>query len=253
MTARLEHSDGVARITIARPDVRNAFDAALIARLIELTGQVDAQARALVLQSEGPVFCAGADLHWMKEMARAPRERNAVDAQALAGLYAALDDLPMPVLARVQGAAIGGGAGLVAACDIVIASHEAWFQFAEVRVGIIPSVVSPYVVRKLGYAFALAAFTTGERFDARRAYDAGMVHRLVDAAELDAAVEETLREIRKGSPQAVRAAKRIVRQVVGHAPAEVRDLTIRTIAEIRATPEAQEGFNAFLERRPARW
>ncbi len=254
MTARLEQDTGaIARITIARPEVRNAFDAATIAKLIELVRSVDPNARAVVLQSEGPVFCAGADLNWMKEMAEAARDRNSTDAQALAGLFASLDGLPMPLLARVQGPAIGGGAGLVAVCDIAIASREAWFQFAEVRVGIIPSVVSPYVVRKVGPAFATAAFTSGERFDARRAYEAGLVHRVVEPAALESAVAQTLAEIREGSPQAVRAAKRIVRQVTGHSPADVRELTIRTIADIRATPEAQEGFRAFLERRAPKW
>ncbi|OLC52292.1 MAG: hypothetical protein AUH85_17505 [Chloroflexi bacterium 13_1_40CM_4_68_4] len=254
MTARLEHdAAGVARITIARPEVSNAFDAATISKLIELTRSVDPNARAVVLQSVGPTFSAGADLNWMKEMAAAPRDHNTIDAQALAGLYASLDGLPMPLIARVQGAAIGGGAGLVAVCDIAIASTEAWFQFAEVRVGIIPSVVSPYVVRKVGPAFATAAFVTGERFDVRRAYDAGLVHRVTEADALDAAVDETLAEIRKGSPAAIRAAKRIIRQVLGHPAAEVRELTIRTIADMRATPEAQEGFRAFLERRSPRW
>lgn len=254
MTARLDQdAGGIARITIARPDVRNAFDGVLISRLIELVGKVTPETRAVVLQSEGPVFCAGADLNWMRAIATESREVNTEDAQALAGLFATLDGLPMPLVARVQGAAIGGGAGLVAVCDLAIVSSEAWFQFAEVRVGIVPSVVSPYVVRKVGPAFATAAFVTGERFDAKRAFEAGLVHAVVEPARLDAAIEETLAAIRSGSPNAVRAAKRLVRQVAGHPPAEVRELTIRTIADIRATREAQEGFRAFLDRRPPRW
>ena len=254
MTARLEHdAGGIARITIARPEVRNAFDAALIARLIELINSVDRAARAVVLQSEGPVFCAGADVNWMRAIAAESREVNVEDAQALAGLFATLDGLPMPLLVKVQGAAIGGGAGLAAVGDIVIASTEAWFQFAEVRVGIIPSVVSPYVVRKVGASFATAAFVAAERFDATRAYEAGLVHRVARPEALEATVDETLAEIRKGSPAAIRAAKRLVRQVSGHTPQEARELTIRTIADIRATPEAQEGFRAFLERRAPKW
>ena len=254
MTARLEHdAGGIARITIARPEVRNAFDAALIARLVELAHGVEPTARAVVLQSEGAVFCAGADVNWMRAIAAESREVNVEDAQALAGLFATLDGLPMPLVVKVQGPAIGGGAGLVAVGDIVVASTDAWFQFAEVRVGIIPSVVSPYVIRKVGTAFAAAMFMSGERFDARRAYEAGLVQRVARPDELEGMVDETLAEIRKGSPAAVRAAKRLVRQVAGHTPQEVRELTIRTIADVRATPEAQEGFRAFLERRAPRW
>ncbi len=254
MTARLEHdAGGIARLTIARPEVRNAFDAALIAKLIELVGKISPDTRAVVLQSEGPTFCAGADLNWMRAIATESRDVNVSDAQALAGLFSTLDGIPMPLLARVQGPAIGGGAGLVAVCDIAIASREAWFQFAEVRVGIVPSVVSPYVLRKVGPAFATAAFVTGERFDAQRAYEAGLVHRVVPADQLEAAVDETLASIRDASPAAVRAAKRLVRQVAGQTPAEARELTIRTIADIRATPAAQEGLRAFLEGRSPRW
>jgi methylglutaconyl-CoA hydratase len=254
VTARLEHdAGGIARITIARPEVRNAFDAALIARLVELANAVTPTARAVVLQSDGPVFSAGADLNWMRAVASESREVNVEDAQALAGLFATLDGLPMPLLVKVQGAAIGGGAGLVALGDIVIASTEAWFQFAEVRVGIVPAVVSPYVVRKVGASFAIGAFVTGERFDARRAHEAGLVDVVTPPEELETAVDERLAQIRKGSPAAVRAAKRLVRQVAGHAPPDVRELTIRTIADIRATPEAQEGFRAFLERRAPKW
>jgi methylglutaconyl-CoA hydratase len=253
MTARLEQDAGTARITIARPEVRNAFDAALIARLVELTQELAPDTRAVVLQSEGHVFSAGADLNWMRAIATESHEVNVADAQALAGLFAALDGLPMPLLGRVQGAAIGGGAGLAAVCDIVIASTEAYFQFAEVRVGILPSVVSPYVVRKVGPAFATAAFVTGERVDAQRAYEVGLVHRVVHPGALDRAIEDTVAQIREGSPAAVRAAKRLVRQVVGRTPQEVRELTMRTIADIRATEEAREGFRAFLEKRPPRW
>jgi methylglutaconyl-CoA hydratase len=254
VTARLEHdAGGIARITIARPEVRNAFDAALIARLVDLVHGVAPNARAVVLQSEGPVFCAGADVNWMRAVAAESREVNVEDAQALAGLFATLDGLPMPLVVKVQGPAIGGGAGLVAVGDIVIASTDAWFQFAEVRVGIIPSVVSPYVLRKLGPSFTTAAFITAERFDAARAYEAGLVHRVTRPDELEGAVDDTLAEIRKGSPAAIRAAKRLVRQVAGHTPQEVRELTIRTIADIRATREAQEGFHAFVERRAPKW
>ncbi|HKW78933.1 MAG TPA: enoyl-CoA hydratase-related protein [Candidatus Limnocylindria bacterium] len=254
VTARLEHdAGGIARLTIARPEMRNAFDGALIARLVELARAVEPTARAVVLQSEGPVFCSGADVNWMRAVATESREVNVEDAQALAGLFATLDGLPMPLIVKVQGPAIGGGVGLVAVGDIVIASTDAWFQFAEVRVGIVPSVVSPYVIRRVGSAFATAAFVTAERIDTTRAHAAGLVDRVARPDELEETVDRTLAEIRKGSPAAIRAAKRLVRQVSGHTPQDARELTIRTIADIRATPEAQEGLRAFLERRAPKW
>src|SRR5437867_165846 len=200
MTAHLDRSDGVAWITIDRPDVRNAFDAALIAKLIELLNSVGSETRAVVLQSEGPVFCGGADVNWMRAIGAGSRQANVEDAQELAGLFAQLDGIPVPLIARVQGPALGGGVGLVAVADIAIASRAAWFQFAEVRVGIVPAVVSPYVVRKVGPAFATAAFVSAEKFDADRAFAAGLVHRVVEPSSLDAVVAETLADIRKGSP-----------------------------------------------------
>lgn len=252
--ARLDHdAGGIARITIARIDRRNAFDSGLVALLTELVRTVEPDARAVVLQSEGTVFCAGADLRSMLEMADAPREENLADANALAELFAALDALSMPLLARVQGPAIGGGVGLVAVCDIAIASTEAYFAFGEVRVGIVPGVVAPYVVRKVGPAFATAAFVTGERFDAHRAYEVGLVHRVVEPKAIEIAVDETLAAIHGAEPSAVRAAKRLVRQVTGRSPAEVRDLTVRAIADIRATDRAREGMKAFMQRKPPSW
>lgn len=244
---------GIVRLTIARPEVRNAFDERVIAELAAAARDVPETARAVVLQSDGDVFCAGADLEWMKRMGTASYDQNVADARALAEMYAALDALPMPLVCRVQGAAIGGGAGLVAVTDLAIASSRAIFAFGEVRVGIVPSVVSPYVVRKIGPAHSTALFVTGERFDARRAYEVGLVQRVVEPQDLDAAVENTIGAILASAPDAVLTAKRLVREVLGRTPADARDLTIETIATIRATPDAREGFIAFLERRRARW
>ncbi len=244
---------GIVRLTIARPEVRNAFDERVIAELAAAARDVPETARAVVLQSDGDVFCAGADLEWMKRMGTASYDQNVADARALAEMYAALDALPMPLVCRVQGAAIGGGAGLVAVTDLAIASARAVFAFGEVRVGIVPSVVSPYVVRKIGPAHATALFVTGERFDARRAYEVGLVQRVVEPQDLDAAVEDTIGAILASAPDAVLTAKRLVREILGRTPADARDLTIETIAKIRATPDAREGFIAFLERRRARW
>lgn len=252
--ARLAVDDRrVARITIARPERKNAFDVALIAALTERIRAVPVDARCVVLASEGDAFCAGADLDWMRGMAGYSLEEDRADSAALAGMFAALDDLPMPLLARVQGAAIGGGAGLVAIADIAVASDDATFAFTEVRLGIIPAVISPYVVRKVGPAFATAAFTTGIRFDAHRAFEVGLVESVVHGHQLDEQIEAFVAAILAGGPEAVRAAKRLVREVTGRAPADVRDLTVERIAAIRVGTEGQEGMRAFLEHRLPPW
>lgn len=251
---RLEVDDrGITWITLARPDVRNAFDADLIAQLSRLLGKIDLASRAVVLRSEGDAFCAGADLKWMRGMADFSLEENVADSRALAQLFRALDELPMPLVARVQGAAMGGGCGLVAVADIAVASTEALFAFTEVRLGILPAVVSPYVVRKIGFAHATALFTTGIRFDARRAYEVGLVEAIEEPAKLDAKIAFYLDSIVAGGPHAVNAAKRLVREVAGRPVAEVRDKTVERIAGIRVSDEGQEGMRSFLERRKPKW
>jgi methylglutaconyl-CoA hydratase len=244
---------GIARITIARPDRKNAFDAAVIGELTAAVERVDRSARAVVLQSEGDTFCAGADVEWMRGMADYSLEQNIADSKALAGMFRALYDLEMPLVARVQGAAIGGGAGLVAVADIAVASTEASFAFTEARLGILPAVVSPYVVRKIGPARATALFVTGSRIDAKRAYEIGLVERLVEPSDLDAAVGRVLDAILSGGPKALNAAKRLVREVEGRPIDEIGELTVKRIAETRVSHEGQEGLRAFLERRDPRW
>jgi len=243
----------VARITIARPERKNAFNAELIAQLVKAVDDVPGDARCVVLASEGDTFCAGADLAWMRSVADYTREENLADSTSLAGLYAKLDDLPMPIVMRIQGAAIGGGAGLVAMADIAVASEGATFAFTEVRLGILPAVVSPYVVRKVGASFATAAFTSGIRFDSHRAFETGLIHSVVDEGQLDPEVGRFVDAIIAGGPEAVNAAKRLVREVIDRAPAEVRDLTIRRIADARVSAEGQDGMRAFLEKRAPRW
>jgi methylglutaconyl-CoA hydratase len=251
---RLELDDrGITWITLARPDVRNAFDADLIAQLTAVLGRIDLASRAIVLRSEGDAFCAGADLNWMRGMADFSLEENVADSRKLAQMFRALDELPMPLLARVQGAAIGGGCGLVAVADIAVASTEAVFAFTEVRLGILPAVVSPYVVRKIGYAHATALFTTGIRFDARRAYEVGLVEAVAEPDKLDAKVTFYLDAIVAGGPHAVNAAKRLVREVAGRPVADVREQTVERIAGIRVSDEGQEGMRSFLERRTPKW
>ena len=243
----------VARITLARPDVKNAFNAELIAQLSAAVNAVPTDARCVILASEGDTFCAGADLAWMRSMADYTVEENRADSRALADLFAKLDALPMPIVARIQGAAIGGGAGLVAVADIGVAAEEAAFAFTEVRLGILPAVISPYVVRKVGLSFATAAFTTGIRFDSHRAFDTGLIHSVVDAGQLDPEVDRFVDAIVSGGPHAVNAAKRLVRDVAGLEPAEVRDLTIQRIADARVSAEGQDGMRAFLEKRAPSW
>jgi methylglutaconyl-CoA hydratase len=244
---------GVTRISIARPERRNAFDAQLIAELTAAASAVDPAARAVVLASEGEVFCAGADLTWMKSTVDRTLEENIADSRAMSEMFRALDDLPMPLIVRVQGAALGGGAGLVAVADIAIASTAASFGFTEVRVGIMPSVVSPYVIRRIGAGHAAALFLSGIRFDAARALAVGLVDELGTPEELDDKVASYVDAVVAGAPGALRATKRLVRDVAGHAPREMREETIRRIAELRVSDEGQEGMRAFLERRKARW
>lgn len=244
---------GVAWVTLARPERRNAFDADLIAALVAALGRIDLGVRAVVLASEGDAFCAGADLNWMKGMVEYGLDQNIADSRALAEMFRALDGLPMPLLARVQGPAIGGGAGLVAVADIAIASSEAHFGFTEVRLGIIPAVVSPYVVRKIGPAHATALFVSGIRFDAHRALEIGLVEAVESPEELDGKLELYIDAVVAGGPHAVNAAKRIVREVAGRPTDQVRDLTVERIAALRVSAEGQEGMRAFLERRGPRW
>jgi len=243
----------VVRITLARPDRKNAFDAAMIAEITAAAGTVDENARAVILDSEGDAFCAGADIDWMRSMADYSLAENTADSGALAAMYRALYELAVPLIVRVQGAALGGGAGLVAVSDIAVASTAAFFAFTETRLGILPAVVSPFVVRKIGPARATALFVTGARIDAQRAHEIGLVERLVEPGDLDASVERVVAAILESGPRAVRAAKRLVREVEGRPPDAVADLVVERIAAIRVSAEGQEGLRAFLERRKPSW
>ena len=250
---RLTINGPVARIALTRPERKNAFDADLISQITAAARDIRPSIRAVVLQSEGDTFCAGADVEWMRSMADYSLEQNMADSTALAKMFRALYELEMPVVARVQGAAIGGGAGLVAVADLAIASTEASFAFTETRLGILPAVVSPYVVRRIGPARATALFVTGSRIDAKRAHEIGLVERVVEPSDLDAAVGRVLEAILSGGPKAVNAAKRLVREVESRPLDEVADLTVKRIADMRVSPEGQEGLRAFLERRDPHW
>ncbi len=254
-TIRVSSAGGLARVALARPDVRNAFNAEVIAELRtafeELGGEPSVL--AIVLSGEGKVFCGGADVNWMRASLELAHEQNVADARTMSDMFRAIDRCPKPVIARVHGAALGGGAGLAAVCDIVIAGEDAIFGFTETKLGIIPAVISPFVLAKVGVSNARALFLTGERFDARRAQAIGLVHEVVENDALDAAVERVVAELRTAGPEAAAAAKRLIADVDALSYDASRDHTAHAIARQRTTPEGQEGLRAFLERRAAGW
>jgi methylglutaconyl-CoA hydratase len=241
---RIEREGDFLHITLARPEVRNAFDAALIAELAEAFVDVG-RARAVILRGDGPSFCAGADVDWMRSSAELDYDDNLADANALRAMLEAVDRCPAPVVAAVQGHALGGGAGLVACVDVAIAHERAVFGFSEVKLGIIPAVISPFALAKIGASAARRYFVTGERFDAPTALRIGLVHAV--AADLDEALGRVLVELRTAGPRAMRAAKRLVLDRPDGAE------TARRIAERRTSDEGQEGLRAFLERRDPSW
>jgi methylglutaconyl-CoA hydratase len=244
---------GVARVTLARPEVRNAFNAEVIEQLREAFLEITAadHIRAVVLAGEGNVFCGGADVNWMRASLDLEFEANVADAERMSDMFRAIDNCAKPVIGRIQGAALGGGAGLAAVCDVAIAADDAVFGFTEVKLGIIPAVISPFVLAKIGASQARALFLTGERFDARRAEAIGLVHAVVLPTDLDAAVERCLAELRSAAPTAVSAAKLLIRRVLDNSYDDSRAITTRAIARQRISPEGQEGLRAFLERRKA--
>ncbi|MEJ7569738.1 MAG: enoyl-CoA hydratase-related protein [Gaiellaceae bacterium] len=241
---RIERDGDVLRLTLARPETRNAFDADLIAELSEAFVDVG-KSRAVLLAGEGPSFCAGADVEWMRASVELDYEANMADANALRGMLDAIDRCPAPVLARVQGHAFGGGVGLVACSDIAVAEPNAVFAFSEVKLGIIPAVISPYALAKIGPSASRRYFVTGERFDSATALRIGLIHEV--ASDLDAAVDSILAELRTAAPRAARHAKRLVLDRPDGAE------TARRIAERRTSDEGQAGLKAFLERRKPNW
>jgi len=245
----------VTTISLARPESHNALDGALIR---ELTRAFDDLAesesvRVVVLTGEGPSFCAGADVGYMRETAALSYEENLEDSRRLAAMFRAVDECPKPVVAKVRGAAMGGGAGLVAAADVVVADEGTRFAFSEVRLGIAPATIAPYVLRKIGASRARSLFLTGERFGAARAREIGLVHESVSSDGLDAAVGETVGRLLQGAPHAQAAAKALLRQLETVEPMDAPGLMSRLISELRSGEEGQEGLAAFLEKRAPRW
>lgn len=253
----LEHrADGVAVITLDRPAIHNAFDDRLIDALTEALSTIgdDERVRALLLTGRGKSFSAGADLTWMRRTADYHEAENLKDARALARLMTTLDQLPQPTVAKVNGAALGGGVGLVCCCDIAIAAGHARFGTTEVKLGIMPSVIGPYVVRAIGARQARRIMLTGERFDAAEALRIGLLNEVTTADALDGAVEDVLKDVLSSGPCAVRATKALIHDLDGRQlSSDLVDETARRIAALRATPEAKDGLSAFLEKRQPRW
>jgi methylglutaconyl-CoA hydratase len=246
------------RATLNRPDVRNAFDerviAALTAWAADVTRGADAgEVRVAVIAGAGKTFSAGADLAWMQRMRDYSRDENLRDADTAAAMFGALDTLPVPLVGRIQGAALGGGAGLAAVCDLVVAADDAQFGFTEVRLGILPAVISPFVVAKIGLSAARALFLAGSRFPAALAHRLGLVHEVVPAAELDAVVDTVVHDLLQGAPSAQRRAKALLREIAGRPAADVRPLTSAALADQRVSADGQDGLAAFLNKRNARW
>jgi len=248
----------VERLTLNRSDVRNAFNEHVIAELTDWASRTRDAAlkhdiRVAVIAGAGKVFCAGADVTWMAKTVRYTEDENLRDAMAMSQMFAAINELPVAVVGRVQGAALGGGAGLAAVCDIVAADEAALFGFTETKLGILPAVISPFALAKVGQAAARELFLTGARFSAQRAKEIGLIHDVVAIADLDAAVERHVQEILTAGPEAVAAAKALIPAVWGRPIADAMPTTATAIAARRVSPEGQEGLRAFLEKRAPAW
>jgi methylglutaconyl-CoA hydratase len=252
---RIGHGDAVATVSLARPDARNALNVELIGELtrsIEELAQDD-DVRVVVLTGEGDFFCAGADIGYMRDTANLSYEENLEDARRIAAMFGALDRCPKPIVARVRGAATGGGSGLVAAADVAVAEEGTVFAFTEVRLGISPATIAPFVLRKIGQSWTRALFLTGERFDAARAHAVGLVHEVASEGDLDAVVQEKVAGLLAGGPEALAATKALLRELRDADSEEATEVTAPRIAELRTGEEGQEGLGAFLEKREPAW
>lgn len=255
MSLLVSREDGVAVLTLNRPELHNAFDDALVAALTVAYREAgaDPTVKAILLRGNGPSFCAGADLNWMRRMAAYSRDENLTDAGALGELMRTIDTCPKPTLARVHGSAFAGAIGLIACSDIAVAVPEALFAVTEVRIGLIPAVISPYLVRAMGARQARRYFLTAERFSAETALALGLVHEVVPAEELDGAIARHLKALSAGSPAAQAATKALVAAVERPLSAEVIADTAARIADQRASADGREGLTAFLEKRKPQW
>lgn len=252
---RVDSGRDIARVTLARPDVRNAFDDVLIEELTrelrELSSDIDL--RVLILDAEGPLFCSGADFRWMCAQKNASREENMNDARHLYDMFETLHTFPHPTIARVQGGAYGGGAGLLCCCDFVVLADDAQIAFSEVRIGLVPATIAPFVTRRIGDRCARELFLTGDRIPAGRAVEIGLANRAVPSDRLDDAVQEIINSLFLGGREALSVTKRMLRQLPATPPAQLKNETSLIIAERRISDEGQEGMAAFSEKRKPKW
>lgn len=255
MLVQIEQRGAVVRVTLNRPDVRNAFNESLIQELTAWAESIrpGGPARVAVLSGAGKVFCAGADLAWMAKTVAYSHEENVRDARALSRMFESLNRLPIPLIGRIHGAALGGGIGLAAVCDIAVASEDAIFGFTEVKLGIIPAIICPFAIAKIGQSAARELFLTGARFSASRAREIGLVHSVADAADLDRIVEKHVNDLLSSGPRAVTAAKALIAAVAASDIDAATEHTAESIARQRVSLEGQEGMRAFLEKRTPAW
>lgn len=254
-TITYEKTDRIAHVTFNRPEIHNAFNGTVITEMSEVFDQIagDDDLRLVLLTGKGKSFCAGADLNWMRGVIKQSFQENLDESNALAELFWKIYTCRLPVIGRINGAAIGGGTGFVAVCDIAIAARSAKFSFSEVKIGVVPACIGPYVVKKMGEGKARELFITGERMNGDRAYEVGLVNQSVDDDQLDAAVDKLVKSVLSSGPKAVAMAKRLVSAVPNMASEEFKPFTAEMIAKLRVSDEGQEGMDAFLNKRKPNW
>jgi methylglutaconyl-CoA hydratase len=254
-TVTFRKDGAVARVTFCRPKIHNAFNGTVIDEMQQVFDEIgrDKSLRVVVLTGEGKSFCAGADLNWMRSVITQSFEQNLAESNALAELFYTMYTCPRPIIGRVNGAAIGGGTGFVAVCDMSIAARSAVFSFSEVKIGVVPACIGPYVVKKMGEGRARELFITGERMNAERAHEVGLVNKVVDDDQLDAEVDKLTQSVLTSGPEAVAMAKKLIREVPGMTPEQYKPYTAEMIAKLRISDEGQVGMDAFLNKRKPGW
>ncbi|HER00359.1 MAG TPA: enoyl-CoA hydratase/isomerase family protein [candidate division Zixibacteria bacterium] len=254
-TIKFKREDRIARITFCRPEIHNAFNSDMIRELIDTFNKMkdDKDVRVIVMTGEGKSYCAGADLNWMRAVKDYSYEQNLKESLELAALFRLIYEFPRPVIGRINGAAIGGGTGFVAVTDIAIAADTAIFSFSEVKIGVVPACISPYVVKRVGEGRAREFFLTGERLTAQRALDSGLVNQAVPAEELDTAVDKMIKQILTSGPDAIGVCKSLLHNIANQNMDEAEKYTAEVIANLRKSPEGQEGMDAFLNKRKPNW
>ncbi len=254
-TVKYEVDDRIARITFNRPEIHNAFNGTVITEMQQVFDEIgkDEGIRVVVLTGAGKSFCAGADLNWMRSVIKQSFVENLAESKALAELFYSIYTCKRPVIGRINGAAIGGGTGFVAVCDIAIAAQSSVFSFSEVKIGLIPACIGPYVVKKIGEGKTRELFITGERMNAERAHEVGLVSRVVDDDQLDSEVDKLIKFLLSSGPEAVAMAKKLIGEVPAMTPEQYKPYTAEMIARLRISDEGQEGMDAFLNKRKPGW